>query len=348
MDSNNIHQLKEDHSWQVFAKHAMQNDSSTLNSELKEIGLRIVEKCKGLPLALETEGSLLHSKSSVSDWECVLRSEIWDLSIEDSKIIPALLLSYFHLPSHLKRCFSYCALFPKDYGFCKKSSILLWMAQNFLHCSQQCKSPEEVGEQYFNDLLSRSFFQQITRYNKTCFIMHDLLIDLAKYVSGELCFRLGVDSAERVPKTIHHFSIGKDPVEYHECRSLCDAKRLRTFISLFGNCVMSIQELISNFKFLRVLSLCWCYNIKEVPDTIGDLIHLRSLDLSRTCIKRLPDSTCSLCNLHMLKLNKCFDLKELPSTLNELTDLRRLELIGTTLTKAPLLLGKMKNLRVWI
>ena len=65
MDSNNIHQLKqlkEDHSWQVFAKHAMQNDSSTLNSELKEIGVRIVKKCKGLPLALETVGSLLHSK----------------------------------------------------------------------------------------------------------------------------------------------------------------------------------------------------------------------------------------------------------------------------------------------
>jgi len=34
--------------------------------------------------------------------------------------------------------------------------------------------------------------------------------------------------------------------------------------------------------------------------------------------------------------------------LHELTDLRRLELMGTTLTKAPLLLGKMKNLRVWM
>jgi len=91
LESNNIHQLKqlrEDHSWQVFAKHAVQDDNSYLNSELKKIGMKIVEKCQGLPLALETVGGLLQSKSSVSEWEDVLRSNIWDLPIEDSKIIP--------------------------------------------------------------------------------------------------------------------------------------------------------------------------------------------------------------------------------------------------------------------
>jgi len=127
MESNNIHQLKqlqEDHSWQVFAKHAVQDGNSKLNSELKEIGMEIAEKCQGLPLALETVGSLLQSKSSVAEWEGILRSNIWDLPIENSKIIPALLLSYHHLPSHLKRCFAYCALFPKDHGFDKESLIL--------------------------------------------------------------------------------------------------------------------------------------------------------------------------------------------------------------------------------
>ncbi|QCD85747.1 hypothetical protein DEO72_LG3g267 [Vigna unguiculata] len=40
--------------------------------------------------------------------------------------------------------------------------------------------------------------------------------------------------------------------------------------------------------------------------------------------------------------------KELPSTLHELTNLRCLELLGTTLRKAPVLLGKLKNLQVWM
>ncbi|ESW05656.1 hypothetical protein PHAVU_011G198400 [Phaseolus vulgaris] len=352
MESNKIRQLKqlqEDHSWQVFAKHAFQNDNSKPNSELKEIGTKIVEKCQGLPLALETVGSLLRSKSSVSEWESVLRSNIWNLRIEDSKILPALLLSYYHLPSHLKTCFAYCALFPKDHKFEKESLILSWMVQNFLQCSQQSDSLEEIGEQYFNDLLSRSFFQQSNWFGKTRFLMHDLLNDLAKYVSGDIYYRLGVDRPGSVPKTTRHFSTKeKDPVECDEYRSLCDAKRLRTFLSISTNCGMSIKELISNFKFLRHLSLSCCRNIKEMPDTITDLIHLRSLDLSGTSIERLPDSMCSLCNLQVLKLNYCRLLKELPSTLHELSKLRLLELKGTTLRKAPVLLGKLKNLQVWM
>ncbi|XP_068490367.1 putative disease resistance RPP13-like protein 1 isoform X2 [Phaseolus vulgaris] len=353
MESNNIHQLKQlqkDHSWQVFAKHAFQDDNSKSNSGLKEVGMKIVEKCQGMPLALETVGGLLQSKSSISEWEGVLRSNIWELPIEDSKIMPALLLSYYHLPSHLKRCFAYCALFPKDHVFDKENLILSWMAENFLQCSQQqSKSPEEVGEQYFNDMLSRSFFQnsiiQDIMYNKTRFVMHDLLNDLAKYVSGEMCYRLGVDRPGSVPKTTRHFSTIKNPVECDEYRSLCEAKRLRTFVS--GNCEMSIQDLISNFKFLRILSLS-SHFIREVPDTIADLIHLRSLNLSRTGIHRLPVSICSLYNLQVLRLNWCELLKELPSTLHELSNLRRLELIRTSLRKAPVLLGKLKNLQVWM
>ncbi|WVZ16956.1 hypothetical protein V8G54_009938 [Vigna mungo] len=318
-----LKQLDEDHSWQTFAKHAFQDQDSKLKSELKEIGMKIVKKCQGLPLALETIGCLLQLKSSVSEWEGVLTSEIWDLSIEDSKIVPTL--------------------------FDKESLILLWMAQNFLHCSQQSKSPEEVGEDYFNDLVSRSFFKQITRYKETYFVMHDLLNDLAKYVSGEICYRLGVDGEKRVSRKTRHLSYVRDPIQ--DYTSLYDAKGLRTFITFKGLPTFTflrhyaMSELISNFKFLRVLSWRWCI---KVPDTIGDLIHLRSLDLSGSSIESLPDSICLLYNLQVLKLNNCFGLKELPLTLHELTNLRRLELKGTTLTKAPLRLEKLKNLHVWM
>jgi len=246
--------------------------------------------------ALETVGVLFQSKSSVSEWEGVLRSNIWDLPIEDSKIIPALLLSYYHLPSHLKRCFTYCALFSKAYEFHKENLIRLWMAQNFLRGTQQ-KSPEEVGEQYFNDLLSRSCFQQSIRY-KRFFVMHDLLNDLAKYVSGETCFRLGVDRAERVPKTTRHFSAGKNPLEYQEYRSLYEAKRLRTFVFTW-HCGMSIQVLISNFKFLRVMSLC-CPNpfYNSELESVSCSHILLWHQFSHACIFRCQFSTLSLKHLN--------------------------------------------------
>ena len=87
----------------------------------------------------------------------------------------------------------------------KEELILWWMAENFLHCPQQIRHPEEVGEHYFNDLLSRSFFQQSSTERressverqessvKRRFVMHDLLNDLAKYVCGDFCFRLKFD-----------------------------------------------------------------------------------------------------------------------------------------------------------
>ncbi|XP_020238466.1 putative disease resistance RPP13-like protein 1 [Cajanus cajan] len=351
VQSHKVHhlkQLQEDHSWQVFARHAFQDYDSQLNDELKEIGIKIVQKCKGLPLALETVGCLLHTKSSISEWHSILISKIWDFSEEDSKIIPALLLSYYHLPSHLKRCFSYCALFPKDYEFDKKSLILLWMAENFIQSSQQSKGPEEIGEQYFDDLLSRSFFQQSS--NKMCFLMHDLLNDLAKYVCGNICFRLGVDKPKSMSKSRHFSFVSKYNNQYcDEFGDFCYAKRLRTFIHTCfypWRCNMLIHELFSKFIFIRVISLFRCQDLREVPESIGNLKHLCSLDLSETKIRKLPDSTCSLYNLQILKLNYCFYLEELPSTLHKLTNLRHLEFIHTKVTKMPMHLGKLKNLQV--
>ncbi|KAL2326249.1 hypothetical protein Fmac_025307 [Flemingia macrophylla] len=347
--THHLKQLQEDDSWQVFVKHAFQDDNCLPKDELKEIGIKIVEKCQGLPLALETIGCLLRTKSSVSEWESVLVSKMWDFSEEDSKIIPALLLSYYHLPSHLKRCFAYSALFPKDHEFDKESLILLWMAENFLQCSQHSKRLEEIGEQYFNDLLSRSFFQQSSG-NKKCFVMHDLHNDLAKYVCGDICFRLGVDKDESIQKTRHFSFVAKHEQCFDGFGSLYDAKRLRTFIPTSFHyswyCKMPIHELIFNFTFLRVLSFSGCCDLQELPDSIGNFKHLRSLDLSRTEITKLPDSTCSLHKLQILKLNYCRKLAELPLNLHKLINLRHLELVKTRVRKMPMHLETLKNLQV--
>ncbi|KAK7401688.1 hypothetical protein VNO78_13362 [Psophocarpus tetragonolobus] len=353
-----LEQLQKDHCWQVFSKHAFQEDQPQLTAELKEIATKIVEKCKGLPLALKTIGSLLHMKATVGEWKNVLMSSIWDLTKEkDCAIVPALYLSYQHLPCPLKRCFAFCALFPQDYEFTKEDLILLWIAQNFLQCPQQSKSPEEVGDQYFHDLLSRSFFQRTTSTFDTCFVMHDLLNDLAKYVYGDMCFRLKVDKGKSMPKTTRHFSFIVEDVKYFDgFGSLTDAKKLRTFypIRKSGSTVycnyswefkISIHELFSKFKFLRFISLFDCFDLKEIPDSIGDLKHLHSLDLSCTGIQNLPDSICLLYNLLILKLNYCRNLEELPLNLHKLINLRSLQFRSTKVRKMPMHLGELKNLR---
>ncbi|KAG5033495.1 hypothetical protein JHK85_017477 [Glycine max] len=85
---------------------------------------------------------------------------------------------------------------------------------------------------------------------------------------------------------------------------------------------------------------------RKVPDSVANLKHLCSLDLSHTNIEKLPESTCSLYNLQILKLNHCAHLKELPSNLHKLNNLRCLEFINTGVRKVSAHLGKPKNLQV--
>jgi hypothetical protein len=120
------HQLKklgEENCWSLFAKHAFHDYNSNECPELEVIGRQIVKKCEGLPLAAKTIGGLLQFKLDVDEWKRILKSELWDSPIDETNILPALNLSYKYLPSHLKQCFAYCSIFPKDHVFEKDQVV---------------------------------------------------------------------------------------------------------------------------------------------------------------------------------------------------------------------------------
>ncbi|GLT38507.1 hypothetical protein SLA2020_127520 [Shorea laevis] len=176
--------LKDEECLSVFAQHALGTDNFDAHPNLKEIGEKIVKRCKGLPLAAKTLGGLLCGKLSRQAWERILKSQIWELKETESNILPALRLSYHYLPSCLKPCFVYCALFPKDHEFEKNQLVLLWMASGVLQ-----QQSVDAGHQYFDELVSRAFLQQSIG-NESLFVMHDLIHDLAQFVAGESCFNL--------------------------------------------------------------------------------------------------------------------------------------------------------------
>ncbi|KAL0464468.1 UNVERIFIED_CONTAM: putative disease resistance RPP13-like protein 1 [Sesamum latifolium] len=146
--------LTDDDCLSLLAQHA--RTSFDEKTELKEVGFLLVKKCKGLPLAAKTLGGLLRCKETKQEWQDVLNSKIWDLP-EENNILPVLRLSYHHLPSHLKHLFAYCSIFPKDYEFDKNELVLLWMGEGFLEQPNARKRKEDLGLEYFNELLSRSF-----------------------------------------------------------------------------------------------------------------------------------------------------------------------------------------------
>jgi hypothetical protein len=283
-----------------------------------------------------------------------LKSELWDLPVADksNNILPALMLSYKYLPSHMKRCFAYCSIFPKDYVFKKDEVVLLWMAEGFLKETTN-KKMEEVGEYCFLVLASRSLFEQSSG-NKLGFVMHDLVNDMAKFVSGQFTFRMEVDHSHEVVSKTRHFSYVRS--KYDNCKkfeSLYEATQLQTFLPLefspdhnyFFLTKRVPLDLLPKLRCLRVLSLSHYRNMTELPESIDKINHLRYLNLSSTEIKRLPNSLCKLCNLQTLNLSYCRHLSILPREMRKLINLRHLDISGTAIKEMPMQLGRLTCLQ---
>ncbi|KAL4600826.1 hypothetical protein ACB092_11G228000 [Castanea dentata] len=348
-----LKELPDDACLIVFIQNTLGTTDFSAYPELQEFGPKILERCQGLPLAAKALGGLLRT-IHCDEWKNVLNNKIWDMSEENSDVLPTLRLSYLYLPSHLKRCFAYCSLFPKDYEFKEQELVLLWMAEGLVQESEKHKPMEDLGVEYFRDLYKRSLFQQSSR-NKSLFVMHDLINDLAQWAAGQLCYWLEDKSSGNMqPKIsikVRHFSYAH--CEYDgiaKFKGLTKGMHLRTFLPLptmnlsyLTNYVLSC--LLPQFRCLRVLSLSG-YQIFELPSSIGDLKHLRYLNLSKTLIRSLPESTSSLYNLQTLILKYCGRLTKLPEKIGNLVNLRHLDIAGARLIKEmPMGIKELKNLQ---
>ncbi|CAA2955137.1 disease resistance RPP13 1 isoform X1 [Olea europaea subsp. europaea] len=135
-----VTELSEDDAVSLLVQQAFGGKTIDANPDLRDNCRSVVRRCKNLPLAVKALGGLLRMKGP-KEWDEVLESKIW-MDDEKSEILPALKLSYQYLPPQLKRCFAYCALFPKDYEFDKFELANLWMEEDFVP-----ESKKELGSQ---------------------------------------------------------------------------------------------------------------------------------------------------------------------------------------------------------
>ncbi|KAF3971762.1 hypothetical protein CMV_004672 [Castanea mollissima] len=118
--------------------------------------------------------------------------------------------------------------------------------------------------------------------------------------------------------------------------------RLRT---VFLNRV-DLGEKILEFKCARSLSLFGSC-IRELPESIGNLIHLRFLHIEDTYIRLIPNSVSILYNLQTLVIKNCRLLKELPKDLRNLINLRHIDIDNRIFvrTKLPTDIGRLTCLQ---
>ncbi|KAB2059942.1 hypothetical protein ES319_A11G342600v1 [Gossypium barbadense] len=346
-----LDKLSDDDCLSIFTQHALKVRNFDGHPQFKEIGEKIVRRCNGLPLAAKSIGSLLRTVNCHREWERIYESELWNLPEEQCGIIPALRLSYHHLLSYLKRCFAYCSILPKDYEFEEEEIILLWRAEGLL---QQKAMPQikDLGNQYFQGLVSRSFFQ-ISSKDESRFVMHDLINDLAKVVAGDICSKLEGDMQQKFSNRTRHSSyIAGEYDTVKKFEAFDQENSIRTFLPIglshyWRPCLTNVVlvDLLPKLGYLRVLSLSG-YAITELPDVFENLKHLRYLNFSHTAIKCLPDSLCTLYHLETLLLKNCSRLQRLPSKIGNLVNLHYLDIRDAkSIERMPFGIDKLTNLQ---
>jgi len=121
-----------------------------------------------------------------------------------------------------------------------------------------------------------------------------------------------------------------------------DSKFNRDASPYFHDCISSIG-MLSKLQLLDLESS----NIRSLPDNIGDLKDLHTLNLnSAIFLKSLPESIGDLKNLHTLRLAHVPNLESLPESIGGLTDLRNLDFDTDKITKLPNSIQNLSKLKV--
>ncbi|XP_034919404.2 putative disease resistance protein RGA4 [Populus alba] len=300
-------------------------------AHLEAIGVSIVKKCGGVPLAIKALGNLMRLKDNEDQWIAVKESEIWDLREEASKILPALRLSYTNLSPHLKQCFAYCAIFPKDHVMRRDELVALWMANGFISCRKEMDL-HVMGIEIFNELVGRSFLQEVEDDgfgNITC-KMHDLMHDLAQSIAVQECYNTEGHEELEIPKTVRHVAFNHRRVDSPE-EKLPNVHSLRSCLLVDYDWIQKrwgkSLNMYSSSQKHRALSLR-NVRVKKLPKSICDLKHLRYLDVSGSWIISLPECITSLQNLQTLDLRDCRELIQLPKGMKQMKSLVYLDITG--------------------
>ncbi|KAK8549201.1 hypothetical protein V6N13_008878 [Hibiscus sabdariffa] len=228
--------MRDEECWSIIRERAFGNSS---------VSPDIARKCAGVPLVAAVIGGTVCNRWDRDEWVTLRDSSLWG-SLEKNEGV--------------------------DFRIQKDQLIQHWMAEGFLRQFDGSShlSEEDIGNEYFNILVSNSLLQDAEKDQYGCITtckMHDLVLELAQSIS--------------------HI--------YQE--NVFNGVRLWRSLFLKSGSIHTVRD----FESLRVLSFCDA-DIVSLSESIGRLKHLRYFDISRTSISRLPKSITQLYHLQTLRL----------------------------------------------
>ncbi|CAL5386412.1 unnamed protein product [Camellia sinensis] len=152
------------------------------------------------------------------------------------------------------------------------------------------KTMEEVGNERLDELLSMSLFQPSAR--ESCFVMHDLVNDLAQSVSGDFCLRLENDKPHIIADKVRHFSYARGTFDDFQRFKEIGKLILLRHLDISGTAKLREMPMqMSRLKDLQTLTAfvvgkCSGSGINELKE----FHHLRG-SLSISCLQNITSCT---------------------------------------------------------
>ncbi|KAF7033774.1 hypothetical protein CFC21_044850 [Triticum aestivum] len=368
-----LHHLGPDDACTLFTKKVFKETVSLDERypELVEPAKLILKKCRGLPLGLVIIGGFLANQPKTAfEWRKMnehISAEL-ELNPELETIKAILMKSYDGLPYYLKACFLYLAIFPEDQQIARRRLVRRWIAESY-SSEVRDKSVEEVLDSYFMELISRSMIlpsQQSVHSRKgidSCHV-HDLIREIAisKSMEENLVFTLEEGCNLNNQGTVRHLAVSSNwKGDQCEFENIVDLSRVRS-LTVFGNWrsfyisdkmrLLRVLDLegewdlvdhhlqhIGKLVHVRYLSLRGHADIHHLPNSLGNLRQLQTLDISGTSIVKLPRAIIKLVKMQRILASGrqwTSDGVEMPRGIWKLKSLHTLHTVDISVGKAVL------------
>ncbi|CAA7040887.1 unnamed protein product [Microthlaspi erraticum] len=311
--------LEEADAWELFK---LQAQCSMVNREISQVARQIAVTCGGLPLALVVTGKTMACKTTEDEWVRALEdleSSPGELRGTERGIFHVLKLSFDHLDETAKKCFQYCALFPKAHNINRDELVEYWIGEKFITEDRERQRTKNRGYNIIDALVQASLLLKDGESEQKL-SMHDMIRDIvlrvrSKPEEGEIfVVQAGAELSElsHVPDWTSATKMSlmnntiKDIPDDHE---FPDQARLVTLFLQNNKLVEISGKFFVAMSYLVVLDLSRNPYLTELPEEISELVSLRYLSLLGTMIKDFPEGFGKLTRLIHLDLESTYNLQ---------------------------------------
>ncbi|VAI94186.1 hypothetical protein VPH35_133548 [Triticum aestivum] len=227
---------------------------------------------------------------------------------------------YNDMSAEIQTCSLYLSIFPKGCKISRKHLMRRWIAEGIV-CEKDGLGVDVIAETYFNHLIRRKIIQPVEHNGngkvKKC-VVHDMVLELIvkkaseenfiTVIGGNWLMQLPSSKVRRLSIQDNDSKHAKDTEKMNlsHVRSLTIVGRLKKQLSSHSFGIVQVLDLegCKDFKQHHITEICGMFllkylslrktDAKQLPDKIGKLKNLETLDIRETGVVELPKAVCQL------------------------------------------------------